>query len=55
MVLISEEEKRLMEWLSKALEIIERVDEYGQSEDWRRDVAGLRDRFYNRASSLQKN
>lgn len=46
------DEKRLMEWLSMALKIIEDVDEYGQSEEWRRDVAGLRDRFYNRAASL---
>jgi hypothetical protein len=34
-------------WVARALDLLMEVDEYQQTEEWRRDVEALRQRFYN--------
>ena len=38
----------LIGWVAKALDLLEEVDAYAQSSDWRADVDALRVRFHNR-------
>lgn len=45
------EENLLVGWVAKALDLLDEVDEYQQSEDWRRDVDALRVRLHNRIDS----
>ena len=34
-------------WVGKALDLLMEVDEYQQTEEWRRDVDALRVRYHN--------
>lgn len=38
----------LLGWVAKALDLLDEVDEYQQSDDWRKDVDALRVRLHNR-------
>lgn len=49
--MMSADEQLMMGWLSIALNLLDQVDPYTQTTEWRDDVERLRVRFYTRAQA----
>lgn len=50
---MTNDEKLMLGWVNKAIELLNRVDEHEQGEEWRRDVDALRVRFLNKINGKQ--
>jgi hypothetical protein len=48
---VEQDERLAVGWVAKAIELLTEVDEYQQSEEWRRDVDALRVRYNNKVNS----
>lgn len=44
------DEATILGWVAKALDLLEEVDPYTMSDEWLRDVQGLRVRLYNKVN-----
>lgn len=46
--MMSQDEKLMIGWVAKALDLLHEVDHLVVSEEWRRDVDALRVRYHNK-------
>jgi hypothetical protein len=45
---MTQDEKLMIGWVAKALDLLNEVDHLVSSEEWRRDVDALRVRYHNK-------